>query len=131
MFLADWSEQVRPPQVIQIRPEDTGPDWDCWRLPVPGQDTCLCPPGQEKVPVRKPRLLAAGEDDRLYVLGSSHIWAYTLEDEDADGEAYEEETWLRQAVAGPLAPWPPGSGTTPGPGNTPSPRPGRRPGPWN
>jgi len=113
VFLADWSEQGRPPQVIHISPDDTASNWECWRLPVPGLDTCLCPPDEEELPVRKPRLLAAGEDDSLYVLGSSHIWAYKLEDEDENGEAYEDETWYREAVAGPLAPlsveaaWPP------------------------
>lgn len=114
VFVADWSDLDRPPQVIQVDPEaDPDDGRRCFRLPVPGQAHCQCPPGQEQIPVRKPRLLAAGADGTLYVLGSSHLWAYSWLELDEDGEAFPVETWRREAVAGLLAPkamasaWPP------------------------
>lgn len=113
VYLADWSDQGRPPLVLQVDRSGVGGRWECWRLPMPGVGHSQCPPGQEKLPVRKPRLLAAGDDGTLHILGSSHIWSYTRLDVDEKGEAYAYETWRREAVAGPLAPsertpaWPP------------------------
>jgi len=125
VYLADWSDQEdgRPPWVFRLSPPAAGGGQigQLQRLPVPGTPVCQCPPGQGRLPVRKPHRLEVGDDGTVYILGHGLLWAFTPLPAAQGGaaepwwrsKAVPEPQWHCEAIAGPLAAkgivadWPP------------------------